>query len=52
MQRYHVHDKGWKDIATFHPFPDGTVMTGRSLEMKSQALLQVQIHLIEISAIC
>lgn len=33
MQNYHVANNGWMDIAQhFTTFPDGTIMTGRSLE--------------------
>lgn len=33
MQRFHMRDRGWIDIGQhFSTFPDGTVMTGRSLE--------------------
>ncbi len=40
MQRYHVQNKGWRDIAQhFTTFPDGTVMTGRSLEMNSAGII-------------
>lgn len=33
MRNYHVHHNGWADIGQhFTSFPDGTIMTGRSLE--------------------
>lgn len=33
MKRYHVTNNGWNDIGQhFTTFPDGTIMTGRSLE--------------------
>ena len=39
MQNHHVHSNGWQDIGQhFTSFPDGTVVTGRSLE-KSPACI-------------
>jgi len=39
MQNYHVHNNGWQDIGQhFTTFPDGTIITGRSLE-KSPACI-------------
>lgn len=33
MQRFHTVDRGWDDIGQhFSTFPDGTIVTGRSLE--------------------
>lgn len=34
MKNYHIHNNGWADIAQhFTIFPDGSVLTGRSLEL-------------------
>jgi SH3-like domain-containing protein len=34
MKNYHIHQNGWRDIGQhFTIFPDGIVMTGRSLEL-------------------
>lgn len=34
MKNFHIHQNGWRDIGQhFTIFPDGTVMTGRSLEL-------------------
>ncbi len=34
MRNFHMHDRGWDDIGQhFSTFPDGTVMTGRSLQL-------------------
>ena len=39
MKNYHVHSNGWQDIGQhFTSFPDGTIVTGRSLE-KSPACI-------------
>jgi hypothetical protein len=39
MRNYHVETNGWKDIAQhFTTFPDGSIMTGRSLESKSAGI--------------
>jgi hypothetical protein len=48
MKNHHVHSNGWADIGQhFTIFPDGTIMTGRSLE-KSPAC----IYGINSGAIC
>lgn len=48
MKNHHVHQNGWQDIGQhFTVFPDGTVMTGRSIE-KSPACITNQ----NANAIC
>lgn len=40
MKNYHVHSNGWADIGQhFSIFPDGTVLTGRSLELSPACIL-------------
>lgn len=40
MKRYHVVNNGWSDIGQhFTTFPDGRIMTGRSLEMSPACIL-------------
>jgi len=40
MKRYHVVNNGWSDIGQhFTTFPDGRIMTGRSLELSPACIL-------------
>jgi ribosomal protein S17 len=41
MQNHHVHSNGWRDIGQhFSIFPDGEVVTGRSLEFSPACIYQ------------
>ena len=40
MKNYHVHSNGWMDIGQhFSIFPDGVIVTGRSLELSPACIL-------------
>jgi SH3-like domain-containing protein len=45
MKNYHVAHNGWSDIAQqFTTFPDGTIMTGRSMESSPACILGQNAH--------
>lgn len=45
MKNHHVHHNGWRDIGQhFTTFPDGTIMTGRSLELSPACITNQNAH--------
>jgi len=47
MKSYHVTNNGWMDIGQhFTTFPDGSIMTGRSLEQNPACILGFNAHAI------
>lgn len=52
MQRTHIHNNGWSDIAQqFSIFPDGRIVTGRSLERTPACIFGFNSHAICIENI-
>ncbi|MEM7036556.1 MAG: peptidoglycan recognition family protein, partial [Bacteroidota bacterium] len=45
MKNYHVHQRGWSDIGQhFTTFPDGTIVTGRSMERSPACIYGANAH--------
>ena len=52
MKNYHVSNNGWSDIGQhFTTFPDGTIMTGRSMESTPACILGQNAHAVCIESL-
>ncbi len=52
MQNYHIHNNGWRNIGQhFTIFPDGTILTGRSLEESPACIYGQNAHSICIESL-